>query len=313
MAHMVENMMSVGAAPWHGLGVRLDNPPSAQEAIRLAGLNWQVKLMPVFLADGRETSARATVRNTDGRILGVVGPHYRPLQNNDAFKWFNPFLEAGQARLETAGSLAGGKRVWVLARLAREPLEIAPGDVVEKFLLLSNGHDGCTAVRAGYTPVRVVCQNTLSMSHGADASQLIRLRHTSKTLQSLDAIREVMNLADQTFEATASQYRRLVNRTVCQADLRRYVRLVFTLPEDEAKDTPQQRRLLERIGELFEVGQGNDLPTVRGSWWAAYNGVTQFLGTERGRTAEGRLSSLWFGESAQLNRRALDTALDLAC
>ncbi len=312
MAHLIENMMAVGRAPWHGLGTVLDNPPTVEEAIRLAGLDWKVDLRPVFLADGRPAPAYATVRASDERLLGVVGPQYRPLQNSDSFEFFQPFLDLGEASIHTAGSLAGGKRVWVLAKLNRAPLSIAAGDDVEKYLLLSNSHDGTLAVRVGFTPVRVVCANTLAMAHGSDASKLIRVRHTAGTLRSLAAIRDVMETANQEFEATAEQYRLLVRRDICAADLRKYVKQVFTIPEDRGQETPQQRRLLERIGELFDAGQGNAMPSVRGTLWAGYNAVTEYLGVERGKTQESRLNSLWFGDSARLNQQALCAALALA-
>lgn len=127
MAHLVENMLAVGKAPWHGLGTLLDNPPTVEAAISLAGLDWRVVLEPLQLtSDGRPAPAHATVRDTDRRILGVVGPQYRPLQNEEAFAWFQPFLDLGEASIESAGSLAHGKRVWVLAKLSQAPLEVAP-------------------------------------------------------------------------------------------------------------------------------------------------------------------------------------------
>src|SRR5262249_10534005 len=148
MAHLVETMAYVGRRPWHGLGVPLENPPTIAEGIRAAGLAWEVSLQPLVTAGGgRPVPAYATIRQSDGAILGGVGPQYQPLQNADAFQFFQPFLDAGQASLHTAGSLAGGKRVWVLVKLNRDPLTVAPGDEVEKYLLLSNSHDGTLAVR----------------------------------------------------------------------------------------------------------------------------------------------------------------------
>ena len=109
-------------------------------------------------ADKQEKVARYAVRRkTDGRILGTVGPRYTLLQNKDAFQWFQPFLDAQEAALHTAGSLVHGSRIWVLAKLNRDPLVIAEGDEVEKFVLLSHSHDGSLAVRVGFTPIRVVC------------------------------------------------------------------------------------------------------------------------------------------------------------
>src|SRR4051794_31311156 len=111
MAHLIENMFSVRETPWHRLGSVVQEAPTAEEAIRLAGLDWSVGLEPVSLADGREAPARATVRSSDRSILGVVGPRWHPLQNADAFKWFDPFIASGEATFETAGSLDGGRRV----------------------------------------------------------------------------------------------------------------------------------------------------------------------------------------------------------
>jgi phage/plasmid-like protein (TIGR03299 family) len=244
-------------------------------------------------------------------VLGVVGPRYAPLQNRDAFGWFQPFLDARAAALHTAGALRQGSRVWVLAKINRDPLVVAEGDTVEKFLLLSHGHDGSLAVRCGFTPIRVVCANTLSMAHGSDASTLIRIKHTRDVLENLANVREVMDLANQEFEATAEQYRRLARKSINQADLRRYVKKVFKV-EDDQEASSRLKNLMEEIVGLAEAGRGNNLPSVRGTLWTAYNGVSEWLTHNRGRSDDNRLNSLWFGDSALTNRHALTVALDMA-
>src|SRR5262245_63968878 len=165
MAHLVENMLSVGKRTWHGLGTVLQAPPTVEEGLRLAGLDWEVRRERLFTAGGQEAPAYAVVRDSDGRVLGAVGERYRPLQNREAFAWFEPFLAAGEASLETAGSLADGSRVWVLARLNRVPLEVAPGDEVVKYLLLSNSHDGSLAVQIG----RASCRERGESARGGDS------------------------------------------------------------------------------------------------------------------------------------------------
>lgn len=314
MPHEVETMTFSGATPWHGLGTALTEEdvydwPAACEK---AGLAWDVELAPLVAADTHApVEHRGVRRKSDGRVLGVVGPRYSPLQNRDAFAWFQPFLDAREARLETAGSLRGGGRVWVLAKLDRDPLVIAPGDEVEKYILLSHGHDGSLAIRCGFCPIRVVCANTLALAHGSDASKLIRVRHRGDVVGSLAAIREVMNLADAEFEATAAEYRLLARKPVSHADLKRYVRLVLKVEGDPAPGT-RTLNIADRILELAEAGRGNDRPGVRGTLWAGYNAVTEYLGYSRGRSQATRLDSLWFGEGANLSRHALKVALDLA-
>jgi phage/plasmid-like protein (TIGR03299 family) len=271
-----------------------------------------VELTPLVTADTQaKVEHRAVRRKSDGRVLGVVGPRYHILQNKDAFAWFTPFLEAREAALHTAGSLRNGSRVWVLAKLNRDPLVIAPGDEVEKFVLLSHGHDGSLAVRVGFSPIRVVCANTLALAHHADASKLIRVRHSKSLHENLANIREVMNLANAEFEASAEQYRLLARRDIAQADLRKYVRRVLKLDDQEQVSTRTSNQI-ENIVRLFETGRGNDLPSISGSYWAAYNAVSEFLGYERGRSQQSRLDSLWFGEAASMNRHALQVALDMS-
>jgi phage/plasmid-like protein (TIGR03299 family) len=314
MAHEIETMAYFGRLPWHGLGTALAEGDlyDWQAASKKAGLDWSVDLVPLVTADTQAKVAHRAVRRTsDSKVLGVVGPRYAPLQNRDAFAWFQPFLDAREAALHTAGSLRGGSRVWVLAKLNRDPLVIAEGDTVEKYILLSHGHDGSLAVRAGFTPIRVVCQNTLSMAHGSDTSKLIRVKHTKDVLENLANIREVMDAANAEFEATAEQYRLLARKSINQADLRKYVRRVLKIDE-EATPSTRSLNIVEEIVRLAEAGRGNDLPSIKGTYWSAYNGLAEWLTYNRGRTEDNRLNSLWFGDGLNTNRFALEVALDMA-
>lgn len=312
MAHMVENMFYVGETPWHGLGVSLNEAPSISEAINAAGLNWHVGLRDLFTTDGVRVSHRATVRDTDGSILGVVGPRYQPLQNADALDWFQPFVDSGEASLHTAGSLDGGKKVWVLAQLNRDPSVIVPGDEVRKFILLSNSHDGTTAVRPGFTPIRVVCANTLAAAHCSTASKLIRVRHTSKIASNLEKVREIMNAANADFEATADMFRHLASKAFNQADVRRYVKVLLDVENVSDADMPTRtKNIIEDILASIS-GPKQSMPGVSGTWWAAYNGYNEYLNYTRGRNADNRMNSLWFGVGASDNRRALDLAVSMS-
>jgi phage/plasmid-like protein (TIGR03299 family) len=316
MSHQVEQMMFVGQVPWHGLGKRFIEAPTLDEAMVAAGLDWTVTTEPVFTQSNEKLPALATRRSSDSRILGVVGPSYTPLQNKDAFKFFTPFIESGEAAIETAGSLRMGQKVFVLAKLKLDPSVIAKGDEVEKYILLSNSHDGSLAVRVGFSPVRVVCSNTLAMAHNSNASKLIRLRHSKNVVDNLEKIREVMNLANSEFEATAEQYRMLASKEINSADLEKYVKLVFSnnkkLIEAEGDlSTINNKRLMNEIIPLFEKGRGNDLASVRGTYWTAYNAINEYLQYYRGEDTQVRLDSLWFGQGATLNKRALEVAVTM--
>lgn len=232
------------------------------------------------------------------------------MQNEDAFKWFQPFLDAKEAALHTAGSLQEGSRVWVLAKMNRDPLVIAADDVVEKFILLSHGHDGSLAVRVGFTPIRVVCANTLALSHRADASKLIRVKHSASLHENLANIREVMNVANSEFEATAEQYRLLARKSINQIDLRRYVKKILKVEGD--KISTRTMNMMQEIIGRCESGKGNSLASIKNTYWSSFNGVTEWLSYQRGNNPQNRLNSLWFGDSANMNKHALETALAMA-
>jgi phage/plasmid-like protein (TIGR03299 family) len=313
MAHMVESMFYVGKEPWHGLGTPIpaDKQISVREAIVAAKLDWRVELRPLYTEkpDGGAKSGildhYAVCRTSDNAFLGLVGPDYVPLQNEEALKWFQPFLDFDSATLETAGSLNGGRQVWALAKIRDSKMDVGKEDPVAHYILLSNAHDGSIAVRVGFTPIRVVCNNTLTLAHYSKASQLLRVRHTSGLHYNLELIREIMNVAGREFSATVAQYRRLQKRGIDSSGLERYVRVVFSLPEDKGG-----KELIPNIIYLFENGRGSK--EAGRTYWGAYNAVTEYLNYFRGRTQDNTLSSLWFGEGSRISRLALTTALKMA-
>jgi phage/plasmid-like protein (TIGR03299 family) len=327
LPHEIENMFYMGDAPWHKLGVKVETAPTMEQAVKLAGLDWNVSLVPLLTADtGKLVTHQAVQRDSDQSILGVVGPDYKPLQNTEAFKFFDVFLQSKECTLETAGSLREGKRVWIMTKLNRPDSVIVPqaDDKVTKYLLLSNSHDGTLAIRVGFTPVRVVCANTLAMAHGSGSSQLLKVRHRGNVVETLERIKEIINVANQRFEATADQYRLLASKQINQAELEKYVKVVFaqksilqTAEQEAGLVIPKEEntsRILNKIQPLFEHGKGNDLPGVAGTMWAAYNAVTEYIQYERGHsttTEANRFDSTLFGTGQTLNKKALETAVDL--
>lgn len=312
MAAAIEQMMFVGATPWHGLGNQVESDITVADAIVAAGLDWEVGLKDLQTVDGVPVNHRATYRKTDGSILGVVGPRYTPLQNRDSFDWFQPFLDAGECALHTAGSLHSGQKVWVLAQLNRDNSEIVAGDEVSKFILLSNSHDGTTAIRVGYTPIRVVCANTLAWAHSNTNSQLIRIRHTRSSKSNLENVRDIMDNINAGFEATAEQFRFLASKDFNQADIRRYVKIMLGIEGTIDSDIKTRtRNIMDEILALVE-GPKQSATNVRGTWWAAYNGYNEYLNYNKGRTEDNRLDSLWFGANANDNNKALNKAMEFA-
>jgi phage/plasmid-like protein (TIGR03299 family) len=312
VAHLFNSGLFFGESAWHGLGVTLptDSPVrySIDDAIAISGLDWSVETRPVFV-DGREVAGhKAIVRPDTGDVFGVVGERYRPLQNRDQFNWFRPFLECGECQFETCGSLKGGALVWVLAKVNRADAEIASDDRIRKYLLLTSSHDGSRSTSVGFCPIRVVCWNTLSAGLRDDRSTLLKVKHTASQASALKTIRETINLVDETFEASAAQYRKLVTCHVSRADIRRYVKAVLELVDDETGYSARQRNILENVVSLCVNGVGNDGQTA----WSAYNGVTHYTTHVYGRNADSRLRAAWYGAGKRINDRAFAVALQLA-
>jgi phage/plasmid-like protein (TIGR03299 family) len=312
MTAAVDQMMFVGETPWHGLGNKVDASIGISEAIESAGLNWEVGLKDLQTVDGISVSHRATYRKDNNSILGVVGPRYTPLQNQSAFDWFQPFLDANECSLHTAGSLHDGEKVWVLAQLNRDSVDIVPGDEVCKFILLSNSHNGTTAIRVGYTPIRVVCANTMAMAHNNTASKLIRIRHTRRSASHLEQVRDIMDNINAEFEATAEQFKFLASKSFNQKDIERYVKVMLGIEKTANEDIKTRtQNIMSDIMARIE-GPKQSAANVRGTWWAAYNGFNEYLNYGKGRTADNRIDSLWFGQNANENNKALNKAMDFA-
>jgi phage/plasmid-like protein (TIGR03299 family) len=324
MAHGFEDnnsFFSVKKRPWHKFGTVVEEAPSIEEGIKLAGLNWNVELDDLYTPDNIKVPSKAAYRmlNDKKHILGVVGSNYRPLQNVEAFDWFQPYLESGLVSLETAGCLFSGKKVFILAKIKDANLQVCEGDEVERFILLSNSHDGTTSARVGFTPVRAVCNNTLKMAEEHELSQLIRVRHTTKILDNLQELRNIMDLVNINFKTTVEHYKCLYYTDINSADLENYVQQVFSTKsldkmfesteEDEKEQIEQARtRLLNRVEEIFE------LDPARGTLWGAYNAAQGYIQHVRGteKTSEdSRYQNLWFGDGDRLNRKALSVALSL--
>ncbi len=323
MAHNIlanDHMMAVGTAPWHGLGTTLQEAPAtAQEALRVAKLDWTVRKAPMFLEDATPVKVSgavscrnnglpgAMIRQDTGEILGVVGPSYVPFQNSDMAEIFQPLVAEGVIRIETAGSLFNGRRVWMLGQFGADTV-IDRNDTVKKYMLLAHGHDGQFSVRFGFCPIRVVCWNTLTAAVGSNESKLVRCLHTSGLQQNLQTLRDAMQVGEETFELTAEQYRQLAARGVNQTDLREYARVVIDADAESSKWTRPQAEKIAAIIENAKSGRGN----TGSNWWHAYNGVTEFICHQSSRKADRRLSEAWWGEGKNLSHKALGIALQMS-
>lgn len=216
MAANVENMFYVGETPWHGLGVEIKEAPTSDEAIKLAGLDWDVVPKPIYDGLGREIPGyKVNMRSSDNMALGIVTDRYRIVQNSEAFAFTDALLGNG-VRYETAGSLASGKRVWMLARM--ENTTIAEENI-DPYLVFTNCHDGTGAIRVAITPVRVVCQNTLNLALN-NASRHWSCVHKGDIQSKLEEARFTLASAEKYMEALEEEFGELKLKKVTDEQVR---------------------------------------------------------------------------------------------
>ena len=283
-----DSMFSVRETPWHGLGVVLDRAPATiAEAIEASGLGWRVEREPIAVDRGDAATVDdwweprceeipgyyATVRQDTRSVLGIVGERYRIVQNHEAFQFVDQLL-GSSLHFETAGSLNGGRRVWVLATLP-EHVEVG-GDPVRPFVLLMNSHDGSTAVIAATTPVRVVCMNTLNWGLER-ARQRFSIRHTEQISRRVHEARRVLDLSIDYYAQFRAVGNRLASERCSERQLQKVLDELYPSgTEDSLTDRARKGReqVKDRIVDLFLRGetQGN----APGSKWAAVNAIVEY-------------------------------------
>lgn len=187
MSANVESMFYVRETPWHGLGTKVNEAPTSKDALIYAGLNWKVVQNNVYTQDGSLISGyKANIRSTDRSVLGIVSDRYKIVQNQDAFQFTDDLLGEG-VTYETAGSLQGGRKVWMLAKMPHR--YIISGDEIEPYLVVMNSHDGSSGIKVAMTPIRVVCQNTLNLALGS-AKRIWTTKHTENVMSRVYEARE---------------------------------------------------------------------------------------------------------------------------
>lgn len=272
MSHELETMFYTREKPWHGLGERVEEALTSVEALEKSGLDWKVIQQSVYTVDGNIIPGfKANVRSMDDRVLGVVSDRYRVVQNFEAFAFTDALLKDG-VRYETAGSLQGGKRIWLLARLPGQFK--AAGDDVESYLVFTNSHDGSGSIRVAITPIRVVCQNTLNLALSTTKRSWATV-HVGDVSEKLDEARRTLQLAGQymsifKFEAEALSRKKISDKKVID-----FIQLLLPMPEEPST---LQRTNINKLREdvIIRYQTAPDLVIIPKSSWRFLNAVSDF-------------------------------------
>lgn len=330
MAHAIDmsngraNVMLAGSDAWHGLGTVVATAQASAEAIKLAGLSWRVEKWPTQ-AYGRGLDNEFTVRDLDDcfaivrddtfAVLGTVGKDYQPIQNSEAFSFFDDLIGEEIAMYETAGSLHDGRKVWMMAKIPRE-FRVGSEDLVNSYALLTTSHDGSGAMRMIPTTVRVVCQNTLNLALNRAGSHAgVRIPHSGNVTFKIDEARKALGIIDRSFDRFQAQLDALAARSLSGTEVTDYFTGLFpttapgeTKVEDSEvleriiaghtcgdefvselitaheasseREAKKNAKILDMLLENFE-NEKNNLPGVEGTAWAAFNAVSEWSDHQR--------------------------------
>ena len=266
MAALVESMMYVREVPWHGLGTKVDEAPNSKEAIKLAGLDWNVNPTVIYDANGKEISGyKANMRDSDQSILGIVSDRYQIVQNSEAFEFTDSLLDEGVV-YETAGSLRDGKQIWLLARM---PSTTILGDDVDPYLCFTNTFDGSGAIKVCMTPVRVVCNNTLNLALET-TKRSWSTRHIGDLAGKLHQAKETLGLAQEYMKKLDEDADRLANTKLSDGEIESIVSFIF--PIDYIKDTQRKIQNSEKMrSDLMACYMMPDIAKYRNTAYGLVN------------------------------------------
>ena len=320
MSHEVEmvdgvaQMAYAGEKPWHGLGVEVSNDLTPNQIMKKAGLDWSVEKVPLYFTNrgGKAVSVnkQALVRSTDQKVLDVIGDDWNPVQNEDAFEFFSEYVLAGDMEMNTAGSLKGGKNVFALAKV-KESFSILGEDQVDSYLLFSNPHEYGKAIDVRFTPVRVVCNNTLTFSLQAASKNFVKLNHRSKF--DADMVKQQMGLASEKFAKYKEMAEFLSTKKFSVESLINYYNEVFPHTYSKGKEVKAIEDLTKNAKAAMDVLYTQPGANFgEGTWWQALNSVTYMTDHTMGRNAETRLQSAWFGQNQARKVKAVNKAVEYA-
>ena len=315
MAHEVETMAYAGEVPWHGLGVEVSNDLTPLQMMQKAGLDWRVEKVDAYVDINGEqvrTGQQALVRTSDNTILTNVTDAWNPLQNSEAFEFFAEYVAAGDMEMHTAGSLRNGQMVWALAKV-KESFDVFGDDRVDAYFLFSNPHQYGKSIDVRFTPIRVVCHNTLTMSLQQAADRSVKVGH--RQVFDPDRVKADLGLAHEKFAKYKEMAQFLGSKRFTVESLISFYDEVYPSTSRTAEKVPatnveELSRSARMCYDALETQPGAQYG--EGTWWQAFNSVTYVTDHLQGRSAEQRLHNQWFGYNQPRKVKAAEKAVKYA-
>lgn len=314
------SFFSVQQAAWHRLGKVVPEKLNAEQAIKTAGLDYEVIKRPIYTTVEQDfygekmlvqkdiEKKMSTIRVDTGEPLGVVGDGYAIVQNREVFSFFDEFVDREEAIYETAGVLGKGEKIWVMAKLPAH-IKVGNNDRIQPYVVLMTGHDGRTAINGFITMIRVVCNNTLTAAKST-ASQKFSISHTASAHTKLKEAHKLLNITNMLTGELEECFNIMSQKPITGKQANDLLHFLLPNPEKEnARNMNKSKR--ERIMSALTIGAGADMPEAKGTAWGLFNGITYELDHMRNHADDSaRLNSIWMGSSAKFRQQAFDTILE---
>jgi phage/plasmid-like protein (TIGR03299 family) len=320
------SFFSVKEKAWHNLGQIIQDYPTSAEAIQHAGLDYEVEKRKLFTPCSQEISLDnetmhnkievpnyfSTIRTDNNTVLGVVGKEYQIVQNRDAFSFFDSIVGGDGILYETAGALGNGERIFITAKLP-DYIRVGNDDLIEKYLFLTTSHDGSGSITAAFTPIRIVCANTLNAAMQSKTNT-VRIRHTSNAKQRLEQAHKVMGISDMLSVQMEAIFNNWSKVRITDKEVKKLIQsalvpnkeVLKTIHED--KENELSTCFINMVDNAFEYAMTDPtqlMETTKGTVFGAYNAVTGYFQNVRNyKDEEAKLTSLLMGGTAQLRTQS---------
>lgn len=317
------SFFSVKEKAWHELGTIVDQYPNSKEALQFAGLDYTVEKRPLFTYDNENQTANeetdikipevvvpdyfATIRTDNESVLGVVDKDYEVVQNIDAFSFFDSIVEGEGIMYETAGALGKGERIFITAKLPGY-IRVGNDDCLEKYLFLTTSHDGFGSIMAAFTPIRVVCNNTLNAAL-RNHTGAIKIRHTANAKERLEQAHKLMGISNRLSDEMEAIFNHWTKVTVTDKQVKSLIQQTL-ITNKEALTALQTGRtdecstyyqnMCENAFTYAMVNETQQLQTTKGTLFGAYNGITDYFQNVRNyKDDTAKMKSVLYGGLAQ--------------
>ena len=316
------SFFSVKEKPWHGLGQIVEQAQTSEQAILAAGLDFEVQKQDLYTIIGENQTLvpnkYAMVRKDTGAVFGVVGSKYTPVQNKTAFDFFDSIVGNGEAIFETAGCLFDGQITFITAKLPGH-IKVAKNDLIEQYLFLTSSHDGSGAIQAAFTPVRIVCNNTLNAALST-CSNKISIRHTASAADRLKEAHKIMGISNMLREEMENVFIQMSKVKITDQKLKDFIKSamcpnkeVLSKLDAKAEVSGRFENLVNDVYAYAMTSETQQLSSTKGTVFGAYSAVTGYFQNVKGyKDNEQKLNSIIFGTGNLRQQKAFDLALNMA-